>query len=1089
MNMKTKMYKAAFIWCLAFLISSTALYSQVDEIQFEKISIESGLSQSTILSMYQDSRGFLWFGTFEGLNRFDGYSFKVFKTDPKDPLSLSSNNIGSILEDHVGVLWIGTEDGLNQFDRQTERFTRYKNDPQDSKSLSNNYIRSVYEDGSGIIWIATRGGGLNRYDRETKQFTHYRNDPGNQKSISNNNIFSIIEDDQEYLWVGTEIGLNHFRKQTGECVRYIHDPHNPHSLSFNAVWRLCKDRANNLWLGTWGGGLNMLDVKRNRFIRYQNNPIDPTSLSHNVIRAIYEDRDGTIWVGTDGGGLDRFIHASDPLGTGKFIRYKNILNDPTSISGNSIISILQDRLGILWIGTNYNGINKYNPAKKKFSVYKNRFAAIDHLSKITVDAIYEDHKSVLWIGTNDEGLIRFDRKKNEIDHFTYNRSDPHSLSNDVVRCICEDRYQRLWIGTDDGLNRFDSIRKNFTVFKTDAGNTNSLSNSTIFSLYRDKTGTLWVGTTVGLNRFDDKKEKFTRYLHDPRNPNSISDNYIWTIIEDSSGVLNIGTQLGGLNRFDPFKGTCISYQQSNQNLSSISSNKILCLHYDHTNALWIGTTNGLNKFDIKTGIFHRYTEKDGLPNNTIQGILEDTHSNLWIGTNHGLSQFNPGTAKFRNYFESSGLQSNEFSPNACTILKSGEMAFGGADGFTLFHPDSISDDLSVPAVVLTDFQIINKPVPIGINKDGRTILPQSISECDAITLSYEENVFSFEFAGLHYASPKDNLYAYMMEGFEKEWNYSTANRRFVPYTNLNPGTYVFRVKASNSDGVWNEVGTSLRITITPPYWKTAWFRIGAIFLVLGLLVAGYKIRTARIRSRNRELERHIVDRTVQLETANKELEAFSYSVSHDLRAPLRSIDGFSIALLEDYSNKLDEKGKDYLHRVCAASKHMEQLIDDILNLSRVMRTEMLRTSVDLSSLAQTITNDLMRTQPNRKITFLITPGMLVHADRNLMGVVLENLFDNAWKFSSKHPTATIEFGCTTNQGQTVFFVKDDGDGFEMAYAGKLFVAFQRMHASSKFEGTGIGLTTVQRIIHRHGGKVWAEAEKDKGATFYFTVPS
>jgi signal transduction histidine kinase len=655
--------------------------------------------------------------------------------------------------------------------------------------------------------------------------------------------------------------------------------------------------------------------------------------------------------------------------------------------------------------------------------------------------------------------------------------------------MCEDRYQRLWVGTDDGLNRFDPVREKFTVFRPDAKNKNSLSHPTIFSLYRDSHGTLWVGTTGGLNRFDDSRESFSRYLHDPNIPTSISANYIWKMLEDSSGLLNIGTQTGGLNRFDPVKGTFKSYQQDPQNSSSLSSNKVLSLYCDHTGTLWIGTTNGLNKFDGKTGAIQRYSEQDGLPNNSIQGILEDHHGRLWIGTNHGLSQFNPLTSKFKNFLESSGLQSNEFSPNACVLLNSGEMAFGGIDGYTLFHPDSICDDVSVPTVVLTDFQIFNKHVPLGVTTDGRTILTRSITESDAIHLSYTENVFSFEFAGLHYASPEDNLYAYMMGGFEKAWNYTKANRRFVTYTNLNPGTYIFHVKASNKDGVWNEAGTAITITITPPFWQTAWFRLGGIGLFISALVIGYKVRTARIRSRNRELEKHILERTVQLETANKELESFSYSVSHDLRSPLRSIDGFSNALLEDYSKKLDEKGKDYLQRVRAASQHMEQLIDDLLNLSRVMRTEMQRSSVDLSILAQTITNDLVRTQPDRKVRFIIAPGMVVHADRNLMKIVLDNLFDNAWKFSSKHPTATIEFGTTTTQGQTAYFVRDDGDGFEMAYAGKLFTAFQRMHTVSEFKGTGIGLTTVQRIINRHGGKVWAEAKKDNGATIYFTIPS
>jgi PAS domain S-box-containing protein len=825
------------------------------EIQFERISIESGLSQSSVLCIYQDSMDFLWFGTYEGLNRYDGYTFKVYKNDPENPFSLSNNNIEAIIEDHLGVLWIGTEDGLNRFDREKEQFIRYKNNPNDPGSLSNNYVRSIYEDRSGILWIGTQGGGLNQFDRKKDKFIHYINNPSNPKSLSQNNVLSILEDRHGRLWIGTDYGLNYFDRETKEFTRYVNDPQNPHSISPNGVWRIYEDRSGNLWIGTWGGGLNRFDPQKNRFVRYQNNPNDPNSLSNNIVRSIHEDRSGNLWIGTYGGGLSRFVAGSQGGDNGRFIHYQNNPQDPTSLSGNSVLSIFEDQLGILWIGTNFNGINKYNLGKRQFVLYKNHPNDVNSLSMNTINTIYEDSEGMIWIGTNGGGLDRLDRKKIRFTHYVYNPQDPNSLSNNMIRSVYEDRYNRLWIGTENGLNYFNRKKGKFIRYQNDSNNPHSISNNNAWSIYEDWAGNLWVGTFGGgLNRFDYAKGEFTRYVHDQNDPKSISDNFIWTMYEDSSGIFWIGTLTGGLNRFDPEKGTFFHYQSDYQNSYSISDNKVICLYEDRTGTIWLGTSNGLNKFDRNAGTFRRYSESDGLPNNSVQGILEDDHGNLWIGTNHGLSKFNPTTGRYKNYFENYGLQGNEFSTNACFRSRSGEMIFGGVHGFNIFHPDSIIDDPSLPKVVITDFQIFNKPVAIGENAEGRTILAKSISDCNEIHLSYKDNVFSFEFAGLHYVSPKGNLYAYMMEGFEKEWNYTDANRRFVTYTNLPGGTYTFRVKASNNQGRWNEKGTSIRVIITPPFWETIWF-YGLLIIVLGAIV--YWVFQWRVQARDLVAQRRM----------------------------------------------------------------------------------------------------------------------------------------------------------------------------------------------------------------------------------------
>jgi PAS domain S-box-containing protein len=862
---KTAFYRRIVSSAMAILILISSTYSRANEIQFERISIESGLSQSSVLSILQDHRGFLWFGTYQGLNRYDGYNFKIYKTDPDDPNTISSNSILCLMEDHLGEIWIGTEDGLNRFDRKKEQFISYKNDPNDANSLSNNFVRYIFEDRSGVLWIATYGGGLDQFDREKETFIRYRHDPDDPKSLDDDLVLAILEDSRGNLWIGTNAGLNLFDREKKEFIQNQGGIGDPYGMIRNGVWRIHEDKAGILWFGTWRGGLIRYDPKTKNFRQYRNNPADPNSLSDNIVRSICEDSQGNLWVGTNKGGVDIL----DPYSVGKtkdqFFHCQNDRINPRSLSSNSILSLLRDRSGIVWVGTDFGGINKYDPGKKKFRHYRNLLNDPHSLNNNLVTAIYEDSQGIIWLGTNGGGLNRFDRKRNQFKHYVHDPLDSASLSDNIVRSICEDKFNRLWIGTDNGLNRFDPVHKNFVIYRSSPDDPTTLVNNDVWTLYKDKAGNLWIGTVVGLCRFDYEKEQFIRYLHNDYHPESLSDNFIWAICEDSEGMIWIGTNSGGLNHFDPVKGTFIHYKAMREDTGSLSNNKVLSIHKDHTGTLWFGTVNGLNKWNRDTQTFSHYSVQDGLPSNTIQAMLEDDHGNLWIATHNGLSRFDPRSENFRNYFESNGLQSNEFDVNACCKLKSGEMLFGGVNGFNLFHPDSIKIDLNIPDVVITNFQIYNKPVRIGEGKDGRTILKQAISETDEITLSYKDNFFSLEFAALHYAAPKDNLYAYLMEGFEKGWNYIGADRRFVTYTNLPSGKYTFRVKAANNDGLWNEKGASLRITITPPFWQTVGFRGFAILTGIFVIITIYQARTRAIRKRNKKLEERVAERTAKLQ--------------------------------------------------------------------------------------------------------------------------------------------------------------------------------------------------------------------------------
>jgi PAS domain S-box-containing protein len=545
-----------------------------------------------------------------------------------------------------------------------------------------------------------------------------------------------------------------------------------------------------LWIGTWGGGLDQFDHKNNSFIHYQTNPNDASSLSNNSVLSIYEDRSGILWVGNDYGGVNSF-----DSGKIKFVHYKKVPNNSNSLSANTIYSITE-----------------------------------------TIDK----GKKILWIGTQASGLNKFEREKNQ---FTRYQSDPHnplSLSDNIIRVIVEDRTGTIWLGTNRGLNQFDREKNTFSRYNFDP---NTPNRNDIFSIYEDRSGYLWVGTHGGgLNKFDPRTKKFISYMADPKNPNSLRDNYIWSILEDRAGILWIGTESGGLMQFDRENNRFIQYKADPENPNGLTGNKILCMHEDRSGVLWLGTTNGLNKFDRTQKRFSHYLESDGLSSNAIQSILEDDHGNLWLGTQKGLSKFDPHSNIFRNFKVSDGLQSNEFSVNACFRSQNGEMFFGGINGINTFFPDSIKDNLYVPSIVVTDFQIFNKTVPVGKEINGQVILEKSIIETKEIHLSYKENVFSFEFASLNLTSPEENQYAYMMEGFDKGWNYTDASRRFAIYTNMGGGAYVFRVKGSNSDGVWNNTGVSIRVIITPPFWMTLWFRILLVGAAAGIVFWIYKWR-------------------------------------------------------------------------------------------------------------------------------------------------------------------------------------------------------------------------------------------------------
>ncbi len=866
-------------------------YSSEPPVTFERLAPELAASGSRVWSILQDRHGFMWFGSTNGLIRYDGQAAVTFVHAAANPHSLSDNFIDTMIEDRTGALWVGTEGGgLNKFDPRTERFRSFLHDPGNPHSLSSNHVGALCEDRSGILWIGTRGGGLNRLVRsvegndEAVTFDRYRQDPNNPQSLSHDDVYAIHQDKTGALWIGTYGGgLNKMTLPTDEAgaakngiirpafIRYRHDPANPNSLSNDNVYSICADPFNSdiLWIGTWGGGLNRFNTKTGACRRYQNLPTDEHSLSDDKVARVFVDQSNVLWAGTWGGGLNRLVLGSNVSDQGndfaasRFARFKSDPFDPCALTHNNVVSIYEDRTGLLWIGTAGGGVSIYDRERKPFRHYRNHPLEPNSLSENDVRSIYEDRDGNLWVGTQGGGLNQFDRGRQRVRRYQHNPANSSSLGDNSVWAIHEDRQGILWLGTFNGLDRFDRRTGKCTHYRHDLGNPGSLNENTVYAICEDRRGFLWIGTEGGLNQFNPQTEDFTHYRHEAGDPHSLSANAVLTIREDSrdDGILWLGTS-DGLDRFDRRQQLFIRYQHDPKDSLSLSHNAVYALHQDRAGALWIGTAGGLNKLltqeegERPAGSFIHYTRKEGLPSDFIASILEDEEGNLWVGTPEGLAKFNPDTGNCRQYAAHDGLLNSDFSARACFKSPGGEMFFGGPNGLNAFFPATIRDNPYAPPIVLTELQLANQPVAIG----GESVLQSALAQTEALRLPYKERVISFEFAALNYRAPHQNRYRYKLEGFDENWIEVDSKNRRATYANLCPGEYTFRVTGSNNDGVWNEEGKALALVVTPPWEQTWWFRISALLSLALSLVSAHLLRTRSIRRRNVELGREIAER-------------------------------------------------------------------------------------------------------------------------------------------------------------------------------------------------------------------------------------
>jgi signal transduction histidine kinase/ligand-binding sensor domain-containing protein/DNA-binding response OmpR family regulator len=1123
-------FRASHFLLLAMLVLGSASFNLLHCQPFgptpQYLTVEEGLSHNWVRSIIKDSQGFMWFGTFNGLNRYDGKNFKIYRVNTGN--NLSDNFIESLAEDQDGNIWVGTfSGGLNLFNRQTEQFTTFRNDPANSTSISGNKIYAIFADKQKRLWIGTDAG-LDLFDYQTKTFKHYQHTKDNEFSISGGLVSTIFQDHSGRLWVGTNKGLNIFDPDKNQFKKYFQSDTDKNSLSHNYVKSIFEDKYGNMWIGTWGGGLNLFDREAQTFEHFQFNPNQPDGLNNNGIMWLGGDQEGDIYIGTEGGGLNIFN-----VQTRKFTHYVPSLGNPNGIKSNSIHTLFyDDESGILWLGSYNEGVNFFSRWKKPFVHYT---ARENGLSDNHITCIAEDNDGNLWVGTDGGGVNFINERSGVYRYYTHEEKNDKSLSSDAVLSILCDSKNNIWIGTfNGGLDLLNRSTNSFTHYRYKPNDPNELGGEHVSAIYEDKRGNIWVGTfTGGLHLF--RNGKFTLYKNDPANPNSILDNFIIGIYEDKKGGLLIQTGKG----LEVFDYRTQSFERFNKAFNMNFDVPIAVLE-DHHGNLWLGSQEmGLFKITRPGNKVRLYTDKDGLPSNSVSGILEDNTGNLWISTLKGLCRFDNATNntdesnQFHVYSVEDGLQGTEFKAGAFCKKKNGSLVFGGQNGFNVFDPLAIKDNPFIPPVKITGFKVFNKDVNFGETE----LLKKPISELESLTLTHRESVFTIEFSALNYMLSQKNQYAYMLEGFDKEWNF-VGNQSNATYTNLDAGDYTFKVKAANNDGVWNQTGTAIRITVLPPWWSSVWFRLLLFTLVVGGAISFYKYRTYQLKRGKKELEHQVRLRTSALQEAstiieerheeiqiqnesllqkNNELEKqaseikrmaeeiktlnevkmrFFTNISHELRTPLNLI----IWPLEEMlrkkisSEQLHEK-YNLMHK---NASRLIKLINQLLDFQKI-ETGALQLKLEQKDILHAVQDifDSFKDWAQRYHIHYSLESNSDHIemwfDEDKLEKILSNLLSNAFKYVEENGKINVSVMLEVDKSgkkpsQVLISVQDDGKGIPADQIGLIFNRFYE-GSTSRIPGSGIGLALVKELVDLHHGEITVQSKVNQGTKFELRLPT
>jgi len=1053
---------------LLFIFSIGKVNAQ--NLKFKHVSVEDGLSNSTIECIFQDHRGFIWFGTRDGLNKYDGSQITVFKHNNNEN-SISDNFIRCIFEDKNHALWIGTSNGLNRFNAEKNNFVTYRT--KEKKNQTNNIITSIKETNKGI-WISTYGNGLNFLDQKSNTFSRYPYQSKQLKTDRKDYINDLYCDATGNIWMATDAGIHVLNLKSGRAT--------PIKGLENESFRVIKkDTYGSFWFGTEENGLIHFDLGKNTIKTYQHQEKNSNSIGSNLVRAIVFDKQSKVWIGGINGGLNLF----DPK-TETFAHYQNEPGNTFSLSQRTVSALFIDQQENLWIGTHRGGVNLYSPQAEKFELVRQE-PNKNSLSYNDVRAFHEDKAGNIYIGTDGGGLDIYNKTSKNFTHHRYNPFNPNSIGADAILDITEVKNNILLVGTwAGGLNMMHSDGS-FTRFNHSA-NPNSISSDYVQKSFEDSNGNIWIGTYYGgLNIFDPQTKQFKR-ITEGKNGSKLLGNNIVSINEDQYKNLWIGTDDGGLNCYNLNKQVFTHYFMGDGKKPDLR-----VIFIDSKGNLWIGQA-GLYRFNRAKNKFELYTTKAGLSTEFIKGIIEDDKGNFWISTAHGLTRFNPQHETFKKYNTGDGLQGLEFETNAYLKTRDGEMFFGGINGFNSFFPDDIKTNKFIPPVYLTEFQIFNqKIIP---NTEG-SVLENDISYTKEIELDYDQASISFRFASLNYVANENNNYAYKLTGEDKDWIFAGHVKQAF-YTNLDPGTYTFNVRASNNDNVWNTNGTTLKIVIHPPFWATWWFRLIVIATALFLTYLALSFK--------RRLEIRKIEEEKREEIHQTQLQFFT-NISHEFRTPLSLILGPIERLLREDTQ---ESFQSYYNTIHRNANRLLRLINELMDF-RKTASGALKLNVingNLNLFIDEVAEEFSEMATEKELSFTVEKENLpadIWFDRQVIEKIILNLINNSIKYTKSGGTLKLQvftdlkdykpqFGNQLNiksgyeaASYIYFRVIDSGIGISKDSIQHLFERYYRI--TETHLGSGVGLAFVKSLTILHKGLIQVSSERNEGTEIIIGIPS
>jgi signal transduction histidine kinase/ligand-binding sensor domain-containing protein/AraC-like DNA-binding protein len=1083
----------AFILLFFMLLITGLLRAQNDQFQFSRLDLNNGLSHNQVNCILKDSKGFIWFGTLSGLNRYDGYKFKVFKHAVSDTTSLNDDFIVSICEGPDYKLWIETRNGFNIYDPATEKFSHNISGYLQSISIPDAHITALKKDRHGNYWFLNATMGLFKYDPQSHKITHLIHSATDTASIYANTVSDLSQDSKGNIWLSYYSGVLERLNPQNFRVNYRSYAINKLPAGLNTSYKIYIDNKDDIWAfaPSYSSGVYYLNKERT-VLTHIGKGIGPMHLNTDVISNVIQDDKNRMWIATDHGGIN-LLNKQDFK-----IRYLvNREDDNKTIGQNSIVFIYKDDTGIIWIGTYKRGISYYHESIIKFAHYTHHLSDPNSLPFSDINNFVQDKSGNIWIATNGGGLVCFNRKNGTFKQYLHNPDDPNSLTNNVIVCMYIDHTQKLWLGTYfGGLDYFDG--KVFKHYRHNDALPTSISEDRICAIWEDSEGHLLVGTLAGgVNVLDSKTQTFSHYKYNSID-NAIHSNYVSAILEDKRKNLWIVTSYGVdvlMKKTHQF----IHYIHDSKDPNSIVSNNTNNIIEDSRGLIWISTREGISVFNPETDKFTNIVKQDGLPDNTVIDLQEDESHNIWASTPNGLtnivvSQQASGLKfHFTNYNENDGLQGREFTENSSIKTSDGELLFGGGNGFNIFKPSDIHFNKSVPNLVFTDFEIFNQSLNAGEKTNGHIILPQSITEAKSVNLKYNENSFSFEFAALNYFNPDKVRYQYKMEGFDKDWITADNKIRKATYTNLDPREYVFRVRNSN-DASWSDKELVLSINIMPPFWKTIWAYLLYVAVAAGALfyLRRQGIRKIRLQFAI-EKEREEAQRMHELDLMKIR---FFTNVSHEFRTPLSLIMAPVDKILKQIS---DPDIQRQLQLVNRNARRLLNLVNQLLDFRRMEYQELKlhEKSGDIIKFIKELSYSFNDIGEQKHIAFMFDSELeefYTSFDHDKMERIIFNLLSNAYKFTPQGGQVSVLLNLRVNQGTAGQLLEikivDTGIGIPDDKRERIFEPFFQndIPGSMLNLGSGIGLSITKEFVKLHKGEIFVESEFNQGSCFTILLP-